>query len=111
MRASMLRAFVVTVALALTGPALALDLDGAKAAGLIGEKPDGYVAVVGSGAPADAKALAEDVNTKRRAAYAKIAQQNGAPLADVAALAGKKLIDGAPPGTYVYVDGAWVRKR
>jgi uncharacterized protein YdbL (DUF1318 family) len=105
MQAGMLRAMLVV--LALGGSALALDLDGAKAAGLVGEKPDGYVDVVSPSASAEAKALVADVNTKRRAAYARIAQQNGAPLADVAALAGKKLIDGAPSGSFVYVDGQW----
>jgi uncharacterized protein YdbL (DUF1318 family) len=98
------------VVLALVGAAAALDLDGAKAAGLVGEKPDGYVEVVSPNASAEVKALVADVNAKRRAAYARIAQQNGAPLADVAALAGKKLVEGAPAGSFVYVDGAWKRK-
>jgi len=108
MQARILKAMVVT--LALVAPALALDLDDAKAAGSIGEKPDGYVDVVSASASTEVKALVADVNSKRRAAYAKIAQQNGAPLADVAALAGKKLIEGAPSGTWVNVGGQWQEK-
>ena len=45
MRSGMLRAMLVVLALAAS--AAALDLDDAKAAGLVGEKADGYVAVVG----------------------------------------------------------------
>ena len=102
---------LVAVLLAVALPAAALDLDAAKSQGLIGERPDGYVEVVNAGAPADVQALAKDVNAKRRAAYEKVARENGAPVADVAKIAGKKLIDGAPAGTYVKIDGSWVRKQ
>ena len=102
---------LIAVLLAVAVPAAALDLDAAKAQGLIGERPDGYVEVVDGGAPQDVQALAKNVNAKRRAAYEKVARQNGAPVADVAKIAGKKLIDGARSGTYVKIDGSWVRKQ
>jgi uncharacterized protein YdbL (DUF1318 family) len=102
-------ALLIAAVLAVASSASALDLDGAKRRGLIGERPDGYVEAVGD-ASGDVRALVSDVNAKRRAAYEKIARQNGAPLADVAKIAGKKLIDGAPPGTYVKLKGSWVRK-
>ena len=102
-------AMLIAAVLAVASSASALDLDGAKRQGLIGERPDGYVEVVGDASP-DVRALAADVNAKRRAAYEKIARQNGAPLADVAKIAGKKLIDGAPAGTYVKIKGSWVKK-
>lgn len=101
---------LIAAALAVALPAAALDLDAAKARGLLGERPDGYVEVVDAGAPVDVRALAQDVNAKRRVAYAKVASQNGAPVADVARIAGKKLIDNAPSGTYVKIDGKWVKK-
>ena len=107
MRSGMLRAMLVVLALAAS--AAALDLDDAKEAGLVGEQADGYVAVVGN-ASAETKALVADVNAKRRAAYGKIAHENGAPLASVAALAGKKLIESAPSGTWVNADGQWQKK-
>jgi uncharacterized protein len=66
-------------------PALALDLHGARAAGILGEKPDGYVQVLKSSAEADA--LASDVNGKRRAEYARISAENGQPADVVAKLA------------------------
>lgn len=67
--------------------------------------------MVDAAAPADVQALASDVNAKRRVAYQKVARENGAAVGDVAKIAGKNLIDGAPAGTYVKVDGSWVRKR
>jgi len=103
-------AVLIAAVLAVALPAAALDLDTAKARGLVGERPDGYVEVVDAGAPAEVKALAQDVNAKRRVAYEKVARQNGAPVADVAQIAGKKLIDNAPPGTFVKIDGKWVKK-
>ena len=103
-------AVLIAAALAAASSAAALDLDTAKRRGLIGERPDGYVEVVGDASP-EVRTLAADVNAKRRTAYEKVAHQNGAPLADVAKIAGKKLIDGAPAGTYVKMDGAWVKKQ
>jgi uncharacterized protein YdbL (DUF1318 family) len=66
--------------------------------------------VIDAGASADVRALAQNVNAKRRAAYEKVARQNGAPVVDVARIAGKKLIDNAPSGAYVKIDGKWVKK-
>lgn len=103
-------AVLIATLLAVALPTAALDLDTAKARGLLGERPDGYVEVVEPAAPADVQALAQDVNAKRRVAYEKIARQNGAPVTDVAKIAGKKLIDNAPPGTWVKIGGKWVKK-
>lgn len=110
MRARTRIVVLIATVLAVALPAAALDLDTAKARGLLGERPDGYVDVVEAGAPADVQALARDVNSKRRLAYEKVARQNGAPVADVAKIAAKKLIDNAPAGTYVKIDGRWVKK-
>ena len=76
-------------------------LEDAKAAGLVGERVDGYLGVVGSSAPADVVQLVEQVNAERRAKYAEIAQKQGAPVAAVAQIAGTKLIERAGPGEYV----------
>ena len=111
MRSQSRIAVLVAAVLAVALPAAALDLDAAKAQGLLGERPDGYVEVVDvGGASAEVRSLAPAVNAKRLAAYEKVARQNGAPVADVAKIAGKKLIDSAPPGTYVKLGGKWVRK-
>ncbi len=77
----------------------------------MGERIDGYVGVVDAGAPGDVKALVEKINAERKAKYAEIAQKQGAPVAAVAQIAGKKLIERAPKGEYVMgADGQWQRK-
>jgi uncharacterized protein YdbL (DUF1318 family) len=105
-------AAIVLVALGLwAAPAAAASLDQAKAAGQVGERIDGYVGVVDAGAPGDVKALVEKINAERKAKYAEIAQKQGAPVAAVAQIAGKKLIERAPKGEYVMgADGQWQRK-
>jgi len=102
---------ILAVFLAAAVPAFATDLDTAKSAGQIGEGPDGYLHVVDPNAPADTRALVADVNTKRKARYQAIAEQNGAPLDGVAARAGAKLIERTPLGQYILnADGTWRRK-
>ncbi len=92
-------------------PAMAIDLDAAKSAGLIGERRDGYVGLVDASAPADARALVEAVNAERRLAYESVARQNGVPREQVEALAGQKLISRAAAGTFVMdAAGRWIRK-
>ncbi|PWC32425.1 YdbL family protein [Azospirillum sp. TSO35-2] len=99
--------------LAATLPTLALAQDplaAAKAAGQIGERPDGLVGAV-SGAPAAAQALAEQVNAQRLARYREIAQGNGTALDKVQAVAGQQLIERTPAGQYVMTaSGQWQRK-
>lgn len=92
-------------------PATALDLDGARAQGLVGEQLDGYVGAVSASPPAEVKQLVESVNAKRREAYAEIARRNGTAIEAVAALAGQKLVDRLPPGAWVGANGHWYQKR
>jgi hypothetical protein len=93
------------------GPTQAGPLEDAKAEGLVGERIDGYVGVVDSGAPGSVKSLVNQINAEREARYAQIAQKQGAPVAAVAQIAGRKLIERAPRGEYVMgADGRWQRK-
>jgi uncharacterized protein YdbL (DUF1318 family) len=105
-----LRDFFVAAALlaALAAPAFALDLDEARDAGLLGEQADGYVGIVGASSP-ELERLAADVNARRRAHYEEIATRNGTRVEAVAALAGKKLVEGAPSGQFVKTNGGWKR--
>ncbi len=96
--------------LAIALPALALDLDEARAKGLLGERADGYVAALKDDAPGEVKKLAESVNAQRRAYYAEIAQRNGAPVEAVAALAGQKLIANLPAGQWAHDGSGWKKK-
>jgi uncharacterized protein YdbL (DUF1318 family) len=91
--------------------ASAVNLDDAKSAGKIGEGVDGYVHLVDKNAPADVKALVKEVNEKRRAKYASIAKKRGAPVEEVAALMGAKLVERAPAGEHVLdSNGKWRKK-
>jgi uncharacterized protein YdbL (DUF1318 family) len=92
-------------------PALAeLSLDAAKAQGLVGERPDGLIAAVKSPS-AEVQQLVSTVNAERLQKYADIAAKNGTAAAQVQALAGKKLIENAPAGTFVQdAAGNWVQR-
>jgi len=111
----MLRFFVVVmmgfaVMAASAGSAWATDLRTAKAAGLIGEQPNGYLGIV-STAGDDVRALVQEINQKRRAAYRKIAAKNGIPLQNVEQMAGKKAMNKTPAGQYIRSSsGQWVKK-
>jgi uncharacterized protein YdbL (DUF1318 family) len=92
-------------------PAHAGALEDAKAAGLVGERIDGYLGVVDSSAPASIKSMVNQINAEREAKYAQIAKKQSAPVAAVAQIAGKKLIERAVPGEYVMgATGQWQQK-
>ncbi len=101
--------WLVVLLLGFSSLALALDLDTAKAQGLVGEQPNGYLGVV-QATPA-AMELAANINAQRRAAYERIARENGIPLDQVATLAGQKAIERTARGGYVKTPGGqWVKK-
>ena len=89
--------------------ASALSLEEAKAKGLVGEKPNGYLGVV---APSggEVQALTNDVNQKRRQAYEDIARRNRTQLDAVEALAGEKAIQNTKLGNFVEGPGGWMKK-
>ncbi|TWI57391.1 hypothetical protein IQ22_00607 [Pseudomonas duriflava] len=96
-------------------PAWAMDLNqamealgSAKAAGQLGEQPNGYLGIVSGGG--QAKEIATLINNARRAEYKRLAQQNGIQLGDVEAIAGKKALDKTPSGQYIQLNGKWIRK-
>ena len=89
--------------------AFALSLDEAKAKGLVGERANGYLgAVIASNA--DAQAVIEDVNRKRRQAYEEIAKRNRTDIRAVETLAGEKAIQNTTPGNFVEGPGGWIKK-
>ncbi|MFQ5785315.1 MAG: YdbL family protein [Alphaproteobacteria bacterium] len=86
-------------------------LGDAKAAGYIGERPDGYLGIADPSAPASVKSMVKEINAKRRAKYDSIAKSQGASRKAVEALAGQKLIQRARRGEYVMdASGRWRRK-
>jgi uncharacterized protein YdbL (DUF1318 family) len=101
--------------LLLSQPLLAMDLQqamtvlpAAKAQGLVGEQPDGYLGVVKAGG--DTAAVVQLINNARRNEYQKLATANGIQLADVEVMAGQKALDKTQSGHFVLRDGQWVKK-
>ena len=89
----------------------ALDLQSAKAQGLVGEQPNGYLGSVKGGASAEVNALIKEVNSARKQEYQSIAKRNNTELSVVEALAGKKAIEMTPSGQYVKsTSGQWIKK-
>lgn len=83
----------------------------AKRAGWIGERYDGYLALVRPDAPADITDVVQKANEERLIEFNAIAERHKAPLQTVELVAGKKFIEESAPGEFVQNDdGAWVRK-
>lgn len=82
----------------------------ARSQGLIGEKPDGYLGFVGS--PSSAiRALVEDINIKRKAAYTRKASEAGATVEQFAFTTGCRLIQQASSGEkYQAPGGQWLTR-
>jgi uncharacterized protein YdbL (DUF1318 family) len=85
--AMLLAATASTAAYAQRDPAYQSARDG----GLVGEKTDGYLGFVVAPSPA-IKALVDDLNIKRKAAYTKEAVANGATVEEMALRNGCRLI-------------------
>lgn len=100
---------LLVAGLFIASQAFAMDLTQARSSGVVGEKLDGYVAVVKPSA--DAQALVSDVNARRRAEYGRISGENKQPIDIVARLAAEQIIQNLPAGSlYQAPNGAWVKK-
>ena len=108
---SLVGGLLMALAMTFAAPAMADSLDDARAAGLVGERPDGLVASVSPSAPADIQSLVQSVNAQRMEKYQQIATQKGVPVEQIGAIAGEKIIGKLKPGFY-YMDssGNWVKK-
>ena len=81
--------------------------DAARQSGRIGEKMDGYLGFVGT-PDASLRAMVDDINIKRKAAYAAKAQSNSATVEEYALTSGCQLILNTRPGEkYQAPDGTW----
>ncbi|MDD3444818.1 MAG: YdbL family protein [Zavarzinia sp.] len=88
----------------------AKPLDAPRAAGLAGERYDGY-AVARPGAPAEVTALIERVNAERRALYTEEAKKQGVPVEAVAEIYAAQIARSVPTGTWLLAkDGTWSQK-
>ena len=106
-------AALLLLALVLPAPAVAASLEEAKAAGYVGERPDGYVGLVRQDVPDWVRQLVNEINAQRRDTYAEVAARTpGASVREVGIIAGAKLIERAPVGHHVMNEqGQWVVKR
>ena len=97
---------LLAIGILAAAPAFALDLHQARAAGMVGEKLDGYAAALKS--TPEVKALVAEVNAKRKQEYTRISAQNGQPVDVVAKLAAAQIIGGLESGSsYQASDGSW----
>ena len=119
MTAQMPSKFASKLMLALSGVALAVTpvatmaqgrdpaYSAARASGQVGEKMDGYLGFVGTPS-ASLRAMVDDLNIKRKAAYAAKAQANNATVEEYALSSGCQLILNTQPGEkYQAPDGSW----
>ena len=107
-----LKKLILTTLLVLvTLSATAMDLNTAKSRGFLGEQQNGYLGLVNSSAPGDAKSLMRQVNDQRRANYQSIARSNGIDLKSVESLAGQKAINKTARGHFFQAsNGQWIKK-
>lgn len=97
-------------AVVVASPAAALDLEQARAQGLVGERFDGLIAPV-QGGGGEVDALVARINAERMAEFRRIAEQRGVPVTEVQKLVGQQQIGKVPPGTYVMTPaGSWQQK-
>jgi len=93
-----------------SGGVMAIDLQAAKAQGLVGEMTSGYLGAPKPPTP-EVSSLITDINTKRKAKYQQVAQKVGKPLKVIEQLAGEKAIAKTRPGNYIQTpQGRWVKK-
>ncbi len=79
----------------------------ARAAGEVGEQPDGYLGIAGAATPA-LRAMVNDLNIKRKSAYTASAQQSGSTVEQMAFVAGCNLIAKTTAGEkYQTPGGSW----
>ncbi|MBB5715881.1 YdbL family protein [Sphingomonas aerophila] len=101
---------LLSAALVLSAPAVAQRdpaYAAARAAGQVGEQPDGYLGIVGA-ADANLRALVSNINIQRKAAYTAKAQASGATVEQMAFTSGCNLIGQTSGGEkYKGPDGVW----
>lgn len=107
LRAAFAGALLFTLGAA--APVVALDLDQARAAGQIGERPDGLVGAVAADANGEVRALVDSINKARLDAYRALAQKEGTPLEAVQTVAGERQTQAAARNGWFVMDpgGRW----
>ncbi|MBU6517310.1 MULTISPECIES: YdbL family protein [unclassified Pantoea] len=103
------KGIALLLALLLVPSAWALTLDQARQQGRVGETLSGYIAARQQ--DDETLALVKRINDGRSQQYQRVAQQNNLTTAEVARIAGEKLVNRAGSGEYVRgINGQWVQK-
>jgi len=107
MRKAFLLAFLVA---ATPAGAQTAAVDAARAAGLVGERYDGYVGVAGP-VSAAVRSQVATINIQRRSLYSRLAASKGVSPQDVGITAGCQLLARVGVGeSYMWTDGSWRRR-
>lgn len=113
-RLTLLACVTALAALLLGAPGAAAQgkpLDAPRAAGVVGERYDGYAVLRDANAPQEIKDLVVRVNERRKSYYAKRAAEDKAPVAAVGKIYAQQIINRAPAGTYFLDEsGKWTRR-
>lgn len=107
----MKRIFATVFLALLMQSAWAIDIQTAKAQGLVGEARTGYIAAVQRPASADVQALIREVNAKRKAQFESTARKNNLTVAQVSNRFYELAVQRTRKGHY-YQDasGRWQKK-
>ena len=82
----------------------------ARAAGEVGEQPDGYLGVVAGGS-GELRAIVSNINIQRKSAYTQKAAASGATVEQLAFTSGCNLIAQTSAGEkYRSPDGVWMTR-
>jgi len=107
-----MRKLLLAALVALAGPAAAQTpaIDAARAAGIVGERFDGYLGFAASPTAA-VRSQVTSINIRRRSLYSNLAARRGVSPAEVGITAGCQLLARVGVGqTYLLSDGAWRRR-
>lgn len=97
------------IGLLLSSPVWALSLDEARQQGRVGETLSGYIAPLKQ--DDETLALVARINQGREQHYQQLATRNNLSTAEVARIAGEKLVQRAAAGEYVRgINGQWLKK-
>lgn len=98
----------IIIAVTFSFNAFALNLQQAKAQGIVGETETGYIEAIKD--TKAAQALVKQVNGKRKQIYLKMAKKNKVQLSQIEQLAGEKAIKKTRAGHLIKQNGQWVKK-
>ena len=110
MRRTMIALLLLTTATATWAEERDPAYAAARAAGQVGEQPDGYLGVVGAGTPT-LKALVAKINIQRKAVYTQRSAASGSTIEELAFVSGCNLIAKTAAGEkYLTPDGRWLTR-